>query len=286
MRVGEAGRQYIQALQADGAVAVKPEALPSDWEQMSEQERQQYMLRRYKENEAGITPTGPVRNAPAASAGAAESDTFDPDAPDAILTGRAERYRMPNGKWVWVHPCSVEEATVINARTLRMTAERHGLGDLTDKRWNSPEMSADRTLRGQAMQVIHCCRRGKEATSAPIFDPLKHVEWLMREPGYLEAIQEICALSDRLSNGQGEAEALKEAMIGFFQRAQQWAETWHGLLSTDSGPTSLPDFCANLEDFAASASCMKQPEALSPEAWFAWQIILRDAPASEIAPEG
>lgn len=280
MRVGAEAKQFIEAKIADGERPITPEHMEG-WDRLTEEEQRAALLRRFREDEAGVRVQGPVRQPPAAP-DAADPDTFDPDAPEAILTGRSERYRMPNGKWVHIHPCSLEESTVINAQAIRVTAERRGLGGLEDRRWDTPELSVERRLRAQVMQVIHCCRKGPEITSPLTFDPLKHTEWLMREPGYVDAIQEIAAISNALGQGAAESALLKEAMIGFFARAQSWAETWHGRLSADSGPTSLPDFCDVLEDFAASASSMKQPEALCPEAWFAWQLILRDA---EPAPE-
>jgi hypothetical protein len=282
MRQGTEAQSFIEDLKARGATPSRPEVIPG-WQEMTAAERQQHLLRRFKEDEAGISTAGPVRRTSSPSAPApGEDDAFDPDAPDAILSGRAERYRMPNGKWVWVHPCSVEESVMINARALTITGERRSLAPGSPA-WDSPEIVIERHLRAQVMQVIHCCRRGPEATSAPTFDPLKHVEWLMREPGYVDAIQRIVRISDALGEGASEAAVLKEAMIAHFARARSWAETWRSLLTTDSSGASLRAFCDNLEDFAASASCMTQPESLCPEAWFAWQLILRDAPEPEPA---
>jgi hypothetical protein len=282
MRTGEEARRYIDNMKAEGAVAVRPEKIDG-WEQMTEEEQRQALLQRFKQREAGVLTHGPMRE-PVAAADAGDPDLFSPDDPTAILSGRAERYRMPNGKWVWVHPCSAEEATVINARAIHITQERHNLGGLEDKRWDSPEIAVERQIRGKVLQAIHCCRKGPEATSGAIFsDPLKHAEWLMREPGYVDAIEEIVVLSNSLSSGIAEAAFLKEAMIGFFARLQSFAETWNGRLSADSGPTLLPEFCKRLEDCATSASSMKQPESLSGSAFFAWSIVLRDAPPAEEA---
>lgn len=249
---GEAARQHIENLKAQGVPVMKAHHDPRLLT-MSPEEQHAY-LADFLEN--GPPPEGPAREeAPAAGAGGFNGASL-------ALEGRSERYTLPNGQALWVHPCSMEEAIWVNTRALADTAKEHGL-TAQDPGWQGREVQVEQTLRAQVYQVIACCRQGPEVTSPKFFEG-RHADTLRREPGYVNAVQEIVALSDRLATGQGEAAALREAMGRFFGVAGgRWGRTWLSRLTTDCSPAVMEAFLGALEDFARSACALSQPSALS-----------------------
>lgn len=187
----------------------------------------------------GAMPQGPV--SPAAASPAADSDLFSA-ATDLLLPTRAERFEMPNHKKVWVHPVSPEEAVWLNAQAAR-EAEKI--------KTDSPAETAVRTqVLGQVFQVICCCRKGPEPTAAPVFT-VEHAQTLYRNRGWLEPVQRICALSDRLG---GDETTLQEQLVGFFGHAESFARIWSSRLSADT----LETLRGHLEEFASCVSCVTQ----------------------------
>jgi hypothetical protein len=255
---GEAARQYIENLKAQGVPVMKAHHDPRLLT-MSIEEQQAY-LADFLEN--GPPPEGPVRGGPPSA---------DAPAPAAgggfrrgvlALAGRSERYTLPNGDTLWAHPCSMEEAIWVNSRALADTGKAHGLS-ANDPGWGERDVQLENTLRAQVYQVIACCRQGPEVTDAKFFLE-SDADELRREPGYVNAVQEICALSDRLAGGRAEGEAFREAMARFFgSGVGPWLKTWHSLLTTDCSPQHMEAFLGALEDFADSASAYAQPTALS-----------------------
>jgi hypothetical protein len=210
--------------------------------------------------EHGPPPAGPVRDEapPSVSAPAAGGFQRTP----LSLGDRSERYPLPNCQTLWVHPCSVDDKIFINCRSVEDTAKTRQLGD-EPTAFAARAVQMETIIRAQVYQVVACCRQGAEPTSAPFFQPAD-AEYLRREPGYINAIEEICAISDSLTAGRSESAALKEAMAYFFSRTQRWAETWCSRLATGSSESSLPEFLANLEDFGRSASALSQPSGCFP----------------------
>jgi hypothetical protein len=253
---GEEARQYIERLKAQGVPVMRPHHDPRLLTMTAEE--QQAYLADFLEN--GPPPDGPVSQTEAAPAVAPAGGGFQPG--PLALEGRSERYTLPNGQTLWVHPCSMEEAIWVNSRALADTGKAHGLS-ANDAGWGERDVQLENTLRAQVYQVIACCRQGPEGTAEKFFQP-QHAEHLRREPGYVNAVQEICALSDRLATGKGEAEAFREAMARFFAVAGgTWAKTWHSLLIMDCSPEPMEAFLGALEDFGNSASAFAQPNSLS-----------------------
>ena len=177
---------------------------------------------------AGSPPTPPVAPAPIPAPASIDGPIFDAGDLFAPIQ-RAERYSMPNGKAVWVHPVSVEEAGMINRRAL---AETMRLGivapDQEASRAQQGEMQVEMLNRARVWQAVFCCRAGPELAAARIFGP-EHAAGLLRNPGYLSAIQEICTISDRLSEGKAETEVLRESLVRFFETVGRWLLTCAGL---------------------------------------------------------
>lgn len=176
----------------------------------------------------------------------------------------------------------MEEAIWVNTRAMEDTAKARGL-TANDSGWTARETQLESTLRAQVYQVIACCRQGPEADSPKFFEQ-RHSETLRREPGYVNAVQDIVALSDRLAVGQGEAAALKEAMCRFFAWVgENWAPTWCSLLTTDCSPAVMEAFLGNLEDYARSACALSQPTGLSAGSlWVMTQVL--QVPSQNSAP--
>lgn len=212
----------------------------------------------------GLPPGAPVLDAPAASAATVGAEgIFDRKSLYAPQAARCEWYTMPGGGRVCVHPVSLEEAAYLNRQALK-EVHQQGLVPKDDEpaevqRQKAREAQLDATARAQAWQVVLCCRAGEDPRSAKVFDA-GDVEALRRNPGFVVAVQEICALSDRLSQGQSEAALLKERLADFFGAMGSWLGTWCSQLSADTLDASK----ATLMDFANSVSAMKQPGASSP----------------------
>lgn len=200
----------------------------------------------------GHLPDGPVMEG-ASSPAAGDDDLFNPD--DLSLpTYRAERYRMPGGKGhVWVHPISVEEAVWVNSQAQKEVERLQGLTPY--------EANLQRIFRAQVYQVILACRKGPEPTATRIFHP-DHAEKLRKNPGWIEAIQQIAALSDQIAGGETEAARLREALTDFFDRAGSWLGTC-ALRLTGASETLQSASLAALAAFATSVSSMRQPEKLT-----------------------
>jgi hypothetical protein len=277
---GEEARQYIENLKAQGVPVGKAHHDPRLLT-MTPEEQQAY-LADFLEN--GPPPDGPVRGGPpSADAPAPAAGGFQPAA--FALEGRSERYCLPNGQQLFVCPCSMEEAIWVNSRALADTGKAHGLS-ANDPGWGERDVQLENTLRAQVYQVIACCRQGPEASSEKFFTP-SHADVLRREPGYVNAVQEICALSDRLAGGQAEGVAFREAMARFFAVAGgTWARTWHSLLTTDCSPEHMEAFLGALEDFADSACAYAQPTSLSAGtvSVLTWQLQ-QQTPGPSSGPE-
>ncbi len=253
---GEEGRRYIENLKAQGVPVMKAHHDPRLLT-MTPEEQQAY-LADFLEN--GPPPEGPVRGAEPSPASAPAGGGFQPSS--LALEGRSERYTLPNGQTLWVHPCSMEEAIWLNSRASADTAKENSLLPESPE-WNDRAIKLENLLRAQVYQVIACCRQEEETTSPKFFQQSDAAE-LRREPGYVGAVQDICAISDRLTAGKGEGQAFREAMAGFFEVAGgKWARTWHSLLTTDCSPENMEIFLGALEDFADSACAYTQPGSLS-----------------------
>jgi hypothetical protein len=255
---GEAARQYIENLKAQGVPVMKPHHDPRLLT-MTPEEQAAYLVE-FMEN--GPPPEGPVRSddppvAPAPAAGGG----FRPGT--LALPGRSERYTLPNGQTLWVHPCSTEEAIALNVKAIEETQKSHNGQLRTEADWQEISVQLEQKLRGNVHQAIFACRTGPEPTSARFFGP-EHADELRREPGYFDSIREIAAISDALMAGQGEAAALKEALARFFAfLGEKWAPTWCSLLKEGSSPMLTEALSGALTDFGRSASALSQPNALS-----------------------
>jgi len=166
-----------------------------------------------------------------------------------------EVYRMPGGKRLWVHPVSLEEALWINTQAMRETNQ-------VDTR-DQAEINLQIRVRAQVWQAQVCCRVGPETNAQRIFAPEDAVR-LRKSPRFLTAIQEIAAISDRLSQGASEAEGLREGLRGFFERVANLLETLRGL-SSITEPTCSPEAAMALADCETSVSCMRRLLECSPE---------------------
>lgn len=257
---GEAARQYIENLKAQGVPVMRAHHDPR-LATMTVEEQHRY-LANFLEN--GPPPEGPVRaeNASSASEPApAAGGGFQPGT--LALPNRAERYTLPNGQALWVHPASTEEAIATNAKAIEETQKSHNGQLRTEADWMEPSVALEQKIRSWVHQVIFVCRQGPERTAARFFGA-EHADELRCEPGYFDSIREICAISDALMAGQGEAAALREAMGRFFGFVgEKWAPTWCSLLKEGSSEMLTESLLGALEDFGRSASALSRPSALS-----------------------
>jgi hypothetical protein len=227
----------------DGIMFDVPES-----ERWSDEEKEQYLRSLHR----GGPPPQRTSARPAPS----------PAAPDGIYSAadllseegyRSEPYRMPNGKQVWVHPVSPEEAMWMNRSAVSEVRASGRLREgLTQQEIH--ELNEEARTRAQVYQVVCCCRTGPEMDAPPIFQP-QHADPLRKRPGMLDAIQDICRISDSLSAGTSAAALLEEALAGFFGAMTSWLGMWCSQLSTDS----LTDCKEILSDFASSVSSINQP---------------------------
>lgn len=154
----------------------------------------------------------------------------------------ARRHRMPNGKWLWIHPLSPEQCVWLNGQ-----AKRH-LERLRMKSEDPAYPVAYRAL-GWVYQAIACCRTGPEPDAPPVWT-VDRADRLYRNPKPgLEALQEIVRRCDEL--GRGQEEALSEELRGFFGDIAGRLNSWSGLLTIVS-PRSLQRHVAGLASCFAS----------------------------------
>lgn len=179
---------------------------------------------------------------------------FDPAALLAPLPGRSERFTMPNGQVVWVHPASLQDAARANRLAL---AEVKKLGLVVDGKLDEAEIEA--RMRGLIYQAIYVCRTGPELTAPHVFKEA-HAEALRRNPGYVDAVQQICALSDRLSAGKSEADLLREGFADFFGAIEKALASFSG----DETNNSSPAWKQKWEDLTNCVSALRQPSGYSP----------------------
>lgn len=205
---------------------------------------------------------------PTPAPASAPDGIFDPAALTAVIPYRSERYRMPDGKWVWVHPLSMADYAFIS-RQVSKDLRRLGLVQEGLSRTaaidQAKEAAMEAQSRGAVWTVVCCCRQG-EAPSAPVIFQLSHADELRKNPGWAKAVEEIAALAEALANGQSETALLRELMTGFFGRMGSWLTTLHGQLSSAVGTSSEMDpkaasalfqaGLAQLEDFAGSVSSL------------------------------
>jgi len=212
-------------------------------------------------------PTGPLTQLKGKSGPAVPDGVFDPS--DLLsLPARSQPYSMPNGKVVWVHPVSPEEAIWLNVQALK---EVRGM-NLTDPQ----EAALQSRLRAQSYQAVCACRVGPESTARAVFHP-DHAEALRRNlPS--ETLQQLCALSDRLG---ASSDAEYQQVLDFFGNAQTWLTTWLSQWTTD-----LPERGrSSLEAFAACVGRIVQRRTWDEQDVAAMQGLLTDLTAAPSSTE-
>jgi hypothetical protein len=125
----------------------------------------------------------------------------------------AERYQMPNGKFLWVHPASVEEEIWINVQAANEVRKL-----VEDGAKLSPAVEQYQSLvRGRVYQVLCVCRTGQEPGSPLVFS-VADAARLRTNPAYRAAVKEICAISDRLSGDEFTRSAFESFFGGLEER--------------------------------------------------------------------
>lgn len=162
-----------------------------------------------------------------------------------------KRFRMPGGKWVWVHPLTPEDVIWINGNAARDLAQS-GLKDAIER-------NLYYRFRGYCYQAVTCCRRGRDAGSPQIF-AAKHVDALFRNrnPGST-VIEQIAKLSDSL--GEASDVELSAGALDFFGRAEGLLRTCVSQLNADT----LESWREVLTAFADYASRTRLRKTLSTE---------------------
>lgn len=205
----------------------------------------------------GVVANGPPREGPVLPAEtpqpAPSSGIFDPNTLLLPLEGRSERFTMPDGTSLWVHPASLEDAARANRLAL---SEVKKLGLMTEGKQEEAQLEA--RMRAMVYQVVYVCRTGAK-TSAPLVFQEQHAAALRRNPGYVEAVQQICAISDRLAEGKSEADLLRESFADFFGAMEKALATF----SSDETSNCSPALRKWLADFAHSVSVLRQRSRLS-----------------------
>lgn len=223
----------------------------------------------------GPPPENPVLNG-GAPVPPDEEGLFNPDRDLSDLEGyQSEPYRMPGkraGK-LYIHPASIDEAAWLNLQAIR---EVRDLG-ITDP----GEAEVRRRLHAQVWQVIAVCRKGPGPGAPRVFEE-KHARQLRCNPGWVDAVQQICALSDRLSSGKSEAAVFREAMAGFFGRMESWLTTCSSSLTA----ATWERISAALAACAASVSSMTPPGTLSADSLAQLTLPLIPEPDAPEPTEG
>lgn len=186
----------------------------------------------------GMGPQDPVTITPGPPTAPAGDDIFTDHDLLTVATA-AERFRMPGGKFVWVHPMNAEGVAFANIQAAREVA---ALPVTTDR-----ERSIHFELRVKIWQVIRCCKRGPEVNALPCFQP-ESAEVFRRNP-YWETVKRICALSDSLGEGD---DVLPQAVRAFFGRVRNYVTTCASRLPTGSPELSV--LRTALEDFVTFVS--------------------------------
>jgi hypothetical protein len=194
----------------------------------------------------GEQPAGPITGPPAGVSVAAddEGEIFS-EADLLVQPFEPFRYTMPNGRVLWIHAVSPDEAIWLNANALREVKALR----LDDEN----EAHLQRRFRAQIYQAICVCRKGPAPDAPHVFKP-ESAETLRRNKGWLGAVQDIVAISDRLS--RSEEDETKKALVDFFGSTASWAKTFASRLTMGSPDCSALAQIA--ESFAACASSIAQ----------------------------
>lgn len=188
---------------------------------MTSKQREEMLGRAREANRWGLdAPAGPVTSFPQKPPSSVPEGIF---APEDLLkpVQRAEPFTMPNGKSVWVHPVSPDEAVWLNVQTVK---DLQRVGEVSE---------AEARIRALTLawsyQAVCACRVGPEPNAARVFHP-DHAEALRKNlPN--ETLQQIAALSDRLGSADA---ASREVVRGFFDALRTWLTTCSSQLSTDT----------------------------------------------------
>ena len=197
--------------------------------------------------EHGPEPQGPVTGASAAVAAPAGAPITTSDL--LALEYHAEPYTLHNGKTVWVHPVSIDEAAWLNCQAWKEVA---ALGPMDEK-----ATAIQFQLRAQVWQCVACLRTGPEPDASKAMQA-EHAEILRRNAGWLPDVQQITTISDRLTGGSTETERLKAALRAFFVGATSCCET----LLSQADTATVGDLRELLQGFAGSVSLARS--LLSP----------------------
>lgn len=208
-----------------------------------EDERQAALAKAQRVATYGPDPAPPVgvETAPAAPANTDEEAAAElfSAADLAAYIAPAERYVMPGGKALWVHPLSLDEVVWVNAQALKAV------------RRTPPADDGEAQLQTQAwvqvFQVVACCRKGADAAAGTVFGP-EDAEKLRRNRGWWESIQQIAALSDRLGS---ESVPLDGILAGFFGAMESWLTTCSSPSNTGS-PGISPEVAGACGQFVSS----------------------------------
>lgn len=216
----------------------------------SPEERAAAIERARRLQQHGPDPAGPMGGtAPAGPLNPPSDDSYTAD--DLFASSPARRKRMPNGRWLWVHPLGLEQVVWLNGQATRhLNRLQFGASD--------PAKPVAYKVLAWVYQVIACCRVGPEPDAAPVFT-VEHADALYRnpQPGS-ECIQQIVALCDELGQ-PGDTEALSELQADFFGVIASWLGISASRLSTDS----LESWQGALREFAEFAWHIKQRGTLS-----------------------
>ncbi len=161
-------------------------------------------------------------------------------------------YEMPGGGGIWVHPLSDEE---INWMNLQAAREVRALRLPEDQ---EAERAVLQQARARVWQVILSARQGEEPGAAQVLRP-EDAPALRRNPGWWQAVRNICRLSDSL--GADEA-VLLETMRDFFEAQAAALLSLSSSLSSEGGATGCRKV---LQDFSSLVSSIKQRGRLTQQ---------------------
>jgi hypothetical protein len=219
--------------------------------------RQAYLVdlaKNGRREDAVLRPTAPIAASTATTAPGL-TGCFDRNSLYQPLENRAERYVMPDGSWVWVHPLSISERLDLNLRIaeeLRKAGAFKEALDAVGAQYVAHDLQIQTHFRTHVWQAIWVCRQGPGPNSPRVFQP-EDADALRLNPGWGEAAEQIAKLSDRLANGQSEAAQMKEALTDFFGLMGSWGETLLSRWNTDSPPASIR---SAFSDFVSSVCSM------------------------------